>query len=133
MRLLIGAMLVPEMCIWLAETRKFEFCRDAYRSWTWCSNVVLTWMKKIGYTSLLFLCVGDYSWIVSWTEFFFYLWIRSQLLAEDFSYCAFIETFAIGSQNWFYQEWIDFGFFVCGKCIVSSLSYLHGIKFARIA
>ena len=56
------ALLVQELCVWLAENKK---------TWTWCSNGIQTWMKEIQHTSPFLHCVGEYSCSVIWAKLFF--------------------------------------------------------------
>ena len=82
---------------------------DAYMSLTWCSNMVQTQMKEIGYSfslTTLYWLVWLLPLLESVFQLFFGFWI------EVFSYCFKTETFAIGFQKWFGHEWIDYGFFL---------------------
>ena len=127
MHLLVG---VSEMCFWPAKTRKnLELFEMQTCHWP----VAQIWFRhkwgKLVTASLLLGCIDWYSCLRYWNEFF-QLWFRFYI--EVFSYCTLTETFAIGFQKWFEHEWIDFAFFVC-KWLLSSTSYLYGLKSARIA
>ena len=109
MNCLLVALVVSEMCLRLAKTKKnfelFEmptslgpgvqmFFRNKWR------NLDTFHSYFIALMNLVALIIG-----VS----FFQLGVR--LLIEIFLYCTFTGTFANGFQNWFDHEWIDFGIF----------------------
>ena len=89
--------------------------------------------RKLNTASFLSHCIDGLMGIVTadiGMSFFSYV---SGFRLKFFSYCTLTERFAIGFQKWFDHEWIDFGFFFVGKWLLSSTSYLYGLKSARIA
>ena len=74
--------------------------------------------------------IDGYSCAVLENKFFFISGLGFGL--KTFSYFSVIETFEIGLQKKFDRDWDLFGIFN-GICLVSSTSYLHGLKSIGIA
>ena len=86
---------------------------NAYKSWTWCSNVFHTWVKEFGNTSFFLHCVVEYSWILNWNEIFSSV---GQVLGRGFRFLVmhfYGNFFSIGLQKGFDHNCIDFGFSCC--------------------
>ena len=100
---------MPDVCYRCANTGKHLISLDEWIATLGHSTQMLlkhNWRKL---ENLRFLNgFAEYSCLVKWIEFF-HMWVKYQ--TENFSYCIFTETFAIGFQNWFDHEWIDFGVF----------------------
>ena len=125
------ALRVPEMCFWPAKTRKnLELFEMHTCLWPGAQIWFRHKWRKLVTASFLLHCIGGYSCLRYWNEFISAVF---HVLDWIFSYCTLTEAYAIGFQKWFDNEWIDFGFFFVGKWLLSSTSYLYGLKSARIA
>ena len=86
-------------------------------------------MEEIGYTSLLLPCVGECSCVVYWIFFSFV----GQVLVWSFvvlqfhgNVCIWTPKVILRQMNWFWSFCVEI-------CLVSSSSYLHGLKSLRDA
>ena len=106
------ALRLPEMCFWPGKTRKNL---EVFEMHTYLWPGAQIWFrhkrKKLIAAFLLLHFIGGYGCLRYWNEFFQLCFMFS---IEVFSYCALTETYAIGFQKWFDQQWIDFGVF-CWK------------------
>ena len=119
------SLLVPDVCYRCANTGKHLISLDEWIATLGHSTQMLlkhNWRKL---ENLRFLNgFAEYSCLVKWIEFF-HMWVKYQ--TENFSYCIFTETFAIGFQNWFDHEWIDFGVFFTQRASSCCLICMYNV------
>ena len=123
------ALRVPEMCFWPAKTRKnLELFEMHTCQWPGAQMWFRHKWGKLVTAFLLLDCIGWYSCLRYWNEFFaavFQVLDWSFLVLHfDGNVCNWIPKVIWPRMDWFW------GFFV-GKCLLSLTSYLYGLKSAR--
>ena len=122
---------VPEMCFWSAKTRNnLEFFEVHTCHWPGAQIWLRHKWRTLVTASLLRHCIGGYSWLHYWNEFFFSCVSCFRL---KFSRIAlWRKRLQLDSKSDLTTNELILGFFV-GKWLLSSTSYLYGLNSARVA
>ena len=125
------ALRVPEMCFWPAKARKnlelFEMHTNLWQSaQIWFRH---KW-RKLVIASRLLQCIGGFSCLRYWNEFFFKC--VSCFRLKFFRIAVWLKRLQLDSISYLTTNGLILGFFV-GKWLLSLTSYLFGLKSARIA